>query len=282
MTVEQIGLWHDARHQYFYHYADKSGGPIPGVTGAIGVLDKPAVAYWRGTTVATIIAKDVDFYAKLIETGGVDAAVAWAGKLPGYEADKAANTGSLVHILAEKILRRKDVEVEPELGPYALAFRNFIEARQPKVVSVERKVANLTHGYGGTLDLLLDFGDGIELWDIKTWRKMPLPGKDTYAETGLQLAAYANAEFIGSPGDPKRHRMPKIARTGVLHLRPDLYAKGWQLYPMQATEAEFDAFLACLTAYRWKQSRSRLIVGEPPIVVPKEIEKGEPLPANAA
>lgn len=270
MTVEKIGLWHDPQHRYYYHYADKSGGPLPSVTGVIGILDKPAVAYWRGTTVATIIAKDLDFYGKLIETGGVDAAVAWAGKLPGYEAEKAANTGSLVHILAEKILRQREFELDVELLPYVQAFRNFLDARKPKVVSVERQVANLSLGYAGTLDLLLDYGDGIELWDLKTWRKLPIVGRDTYAETALQLAGYKHAEFIGSPGDPKRHRMPKITRCGVLHLRPDLYSKGWQTYPYDVTDAEWHAFQACLVAHTWKQTRSKLVIGEPPIVVPKE------------
>lgn len=264
VVTPTVGLWHDTKHRYFAKYADTEPiGPLPGVTGVIGVMDKPAVAYWRGTTVAKIIARDVDFYAKLIQTGGEDAAVAWAGKLPGYEADKAADTGSLVHILVEKILRRHEVEIPVELAPYAIAFRRFLDEHSPRVVSVERMVANLKVGYGGTLDLLLDLGDGIELWDVKTWRKRPEAGKDMYAETVMQLAAYGQAEFIGAANDPKRHRMPAIARYGVLHLRPDLYDAGYSLIPFAVTQADYDAFRGLLAAYRWKQTRAALVIGEP-------------------
>ena len=259
-----VGLWHDRNHRYFAKYADTAAiGPLPGVTGAIGILDKPAVAYWRGTTVAQIIAKDLDFYRKLIEAGGVDAAVTWAAKLPGYERDKAADKGTLVHVLVEKILRGREVEVDPELVPYAIAFRRFLEERKPTVVSVERQVAHLEHGWGGTLDLLLDFGDGIELWDVKTWRKRPVAGSDMYSETGLQLGAYSHAKFIGAPDDPKRHRMPQIARCGVLHLRPDAYDAGYSMIQFRVTDREYETFLALLPIVAWKQECAKAIIQEP-------------------
>ena len=262
--TEQVGLWHDAQHNYFAKYADTALiGPLPGVTGAIGIMDKPAVAYWRGTTVAQIIARDVQMYAKLIETGGVDAAVAWAAKLPGYERDKAADTGSMVHVMAEKIVRRHEVDVPLELVGYVQALQRFLEEHNPKIITVEFQVANLAVGYGGTGDWLWDSGDGPELWDTKTWKRYPKVGGDMYAETAMQLAAYSNAEFIGAPGDPKRHRMPKIQRCGVLHLRPDLYEKGYSLIPFDVGPQEFEAFRGLLAAWHWKRERARKVVGEP-------------------
>lgn len=272
MTEPTVGLWHDARHRYFLEYPDTGRlGPLPGVTGTIGMKDKPAVAYWRGTTVATIIANDVEFYRKLIETGGKDAAVAWAGKLPGYERDKAADTGTLVHILVESILRKKDVTVEPELVPYALAFRRWAEESAFEVVSVEQKVANLADGWGGTFDIYgLDRNGVLTLLDVKTWRSRPIPGKDMYSETGMQLAAYGRAEFTGRANDPKRYKPPRPEAYGVLHLRPDAYDKGYQVYPFRVTDAEYDAFTGLLRVYRWQQSRAKVVIGEPHIVVPQE------------
>lgn len=259
-----VGLWRDANHRYYANYSDIGPiGPLPGVTGAIGIMDKPAVAYWRGTTVASIIADRLEFFGEMVATGGKDAAVKWAGSLPGFERDKAADTGSLVHILVEKLLRRTEVEIPPDLIPYVLGFRRFIEERRPKVVAVEKLVANLEVGYGGTLDLLLDFGRGVELWDVKTWRKYPRAGSDMYAETAMQLAAYANGKFIGAPGDPKRHRMPVITGHGVLHLRPDLYESGYSLIPFSVTDADYDGFRGLLAAYRWKLERSRFVIQEP-------------------
>lgn len=284
MTQPKVGLWHNS-HRYYAKYADTQLiGPLVSVTTATDVLDKPGVAYWRGTTVAWIISDDLPMFTRMVESGGQASAVKWAGALPTYESEKAANKGTLVHILAESILRKKEIDVDPELVPYAIAFRRFLEEKKPRVVSVERSVAHFGLGYAGTLDLLLDFGDGIELWDIKTWAcgdpkrhtrnervlKLPKPGGDTYSETALQLAGYKGAEFIGSPGDPKRHRMPQIARCGVLHLRPDIYDKGYQMYPYQVGDEEWAGFTHALGIYRWKQNRSRLVIGEPPIVVPKE------------
>jgi hypothetical protein len=269
--VTTIGLSRDARHQYYANYADRQAGPIPGVTGTIGIMDKPAIVGWAKNEVAKAAVGNMTMLAEMLDKGGPDAAVKWLAAIPGYQRDKAADTGSLVHILVEKILRKREVEVPVELVPYAIGFRNFLETRQPAMVSVEQLCARLDGlPYGGTFDFIADL-DGIRtLVDVKTWRKLPLPGGEMYAETAMQLAAYANAQFIGAEGDPKRHRMPAIAAHAVLHLRPDLYDKGWQLYPFHVTEADYEGFLGLLAAYRWKQTRARLVIGEPRIAVPKD------------
>lgn len=260
--VTTIGLSRDGRHNYYANYADKKAGPLPGVTGVIGIMDKPAVAYWRGKTVAEIIAKDVDFYAKLIATGGVDAAVGWAAKLPGYERDKAADVGTIVHIVVDKLIHGHEVDVPVDQLAYVQAFHRFLEERKPTIVSSEQLVCGWD--YGGTFDFLTKEADGsYAIYDVKTWKHRPVPGGDMYAETAMQLAAYANAHFIGAPGDPKRHRMPKITGHYVLHLRPDAYDSGYQVYPFHVTDADYEAFRGLLTAYRWKQTRAKVVIGEP-------------------
>lgn len=271
MTEPTVGLWHDARHQYYVSYESTGKvGPIPGVTGAIGMKDKPAIAYWRGTTVAKIIGQQLDLYRTMVETGGLDAAVAWAGKLPGYERDKAADTGTLVHVLVESILRKKEVTVEPELVPYAVAFRRFIEESEFTVQSVEQKVANLTDGWGGTYDLFgTDRAGTPTLLDVKTWRSRPIPGKDMYSETAMQLAAYGRGEFVGKANDPRKYRAPRPEAYGVLHLRPDAYDRGYAVWPFDVTDAEYDAFLGLLRVYHWQQTRARKVVGDPLSIRPK-------------
>lgn len=264
MTEPTIGLWHDRYHRYYAKYADGvEADKLPGVTSAIGMKDKPAVAYWRGTTVARIIAQDVDLYRSLIETGGVEAAVTWAGKLPGYERDKAADTGTLVHSLVEQIGREQEVSVDPELAPYAAAFRRWLAESGAELISLERQVADLSVGYGGTFDILANVDGKLTLLDVKTWKRRPVPGGDMYSETAMQLAAYGNAAFIGAPGDPKRYRMPKVEAYAVLHLRPDQYDSGFGVYPFEVTDREFEAFRALLTVYRWQQERAKLVIGEP-------------------
>lgn len=269
MTEPTVGLWHDARHQYYAAYEDIGKvGPLPGVTGAIGMKDKPAIVGWAKNEVAKAAIANYEMLGQMVGTGGADAAAKWLSAIPGYQRDTAADTGSLVHILVEKILRQQEAEVPPELVPYTAAFRRFLETGV-KVVAVEKQVANLDVGYGGTLDLLLDFGHGIELWDVKTWRKRPTPGRDMYAETAMQLAAYSRAGFMGQRNDPKRYRMPPITGHGVLHLRPDAYDAGYQLYPFDITDAEFRAFTGLLEVYRWQRDRATKVIGEPPSLRPQ-------------
>lgn len=276
MTTPTVGLWHDRWHRYFAAYPDLGGrkGPLPGVTGTIGILDKPAVAYWRGTTVASIIADNLDMFRSLIQTGGKEAAVSWAGKLPGHERDKAADTGSLVHILSEKILRKQETSVEADLVPYAVALNRAVTELGIDPISLEKQVCNLTDGWGGTFDiygrLLRYFGERKGIVDVKTWKRRPEAGSDMYAETALQLAAYGNAEFTGLPGDPKRYSPPRPDFYAVLHLRPELYEAGYQLYVFDVTEREYEVFQSLLVASRWKTERSKSVIGDPAALRPLE------------
>src|SRR5688500_18560214 len=120
---------------------------------------------------------------------------------------------------------------------------------------VESLVANLTHGYAGTLDTAgrihrIGFEPTNVLIDIKS-------GGYIGKEMALQLAAYRYAEFVGYPGSLQRDPMPRIDATLILQLRPD----GYKLIPMETTPAEFDAFLAALRLLNWDRGRGRKVMG---------------------
>jgi hypothetical protein len=104
------------------------------------------------------------------------------------------------------------------------------------------------HGYAGTLDAIVRIAGETWLLDYKT-------SKGVYPETALQLAAYANADFIGRPGDPIRYGIPVIEQYGVVHIRPE----GAELVPMDVGGA-FEAFLAAKRLTDW---RSADVVGRP-------------------
>jgi len=91
-----------------------------------------------------------------------------------------------------------------------------------------------------------------ETWllDWKTSKSVAWPSGQVYVDLKLQLAAYARAEFIARPADPTRYAIPPITRTGIVHVTD----AGTRLYPADVTEADWNAFRACLYLHGWKKA----------------------------
>jgi len=247
--VPTTGLFRDDRHRY---YVDGKG-PYPGVTTVLRALDKPAIIEWAKRETARCAVDNYDFVADLISRGGPKAAADWLARIPDYQRDIAADMGSAVHRLAEKESRAKaagfhgisDEGITPDELPFVTAYRRFLDDYQPEFKSLERMVFSERFLYGGTFDSIAKIDGHTYLIDTKTSRA-------SYAETALQLAALANADFCGLPGDPKRYKIPPIEKYAVLHIRPDQYARGYRLIEYRVGPADFAAFLACLTLTNWR------------------------------
>jgi hypothetical protein len=240
--VPTVGLFRDDRHRY---YLDGKG-PWPGVTTVLRALDKPAIIEWAKRETARCAVDNYAFVADLITRGGPKAAADWLSRIPDYARDTAADLGSAIHRLAEDISREKAVVVNEETAPFVKAYQQFIRDYQPEFKSLERMVFSEKHGYGGTFDSIAVIQGSTFLIDTKT-------SKSVYDETALQLAALANADFCGLPGDPKRYRIPKVTRYAVLHIRPDQYARGYRLIEFRVHDSDYDAFLACLRLTNWRK-----------------------------
>ena len=272
--VPTVGLFRDDRHRYYWN----GTGPFPGVTSVIKALDKPALIEWAKRETARCAIDNYDFVADLVKRGGPEAAKVWLAKIPDFQRDAAADIGSAVHAIAEAISRQQARGVTginigslpAEQQPFATAYMRFVLDYQPEFKSLERMVFSETHGYGGTFDSIAVIQGSTYLIDTKT-------SKSVYEETAMQLSALANADWCGLPGDPKKYRIPKVAKYAVLHIRPDQYARGYRLIEFRVSDADFDAFLACLRLTNWRKEAKP--IGES---VPRPTESGEPLPANAA
>lgn len=232
------GLTRDERHVYRWN----GGEPLPSVTTIIGVVDKsgPLVGWAKKITAEAA----VDHRAEIegwVTLSGRDGAVSMLKTVAVAERDRAANRGTEVHTLAEGIARGQEVEIPEELAPYIASYRQFLVDWSPEYLAAEEMVANLMHGYAGTLDGIAKLAGETWLLDIKT-------SKGVYAETALQLAAYGNAQFIGRAGTERRFRIPPIDRYGVIHVRPERY----QLIPIEVTRATFGAFLAAKAIHDWR------------------------------
>ena len=102
--------------------------------------------------------------------------------------------------------------------------------------------------------------------DYKTG-KGPKKG-GVYPEVALQLASYANAEFIGA-ADLTEHPLPAIDGALAIHLQP-----GWcELIPVYIGPEVFTHFLYAAETLRWGQDLSKRVIGRPLAVY--EMERPE-------
>ena len=244
-TVPAVGLWRDDAHRYYWN-----GRRIgPGVTSVISKVDKsgPLIGWAKGVT-ADAALDNLDALRAMVDDKGRAVTRAWLTAHAVAALDIAKDLGTRVHMAAEQIARGATPDLTPEQVPFAAAYQRFLDDWQPEMKSLERYVANLTLGYGGTFDFLCKLDGRWTLGDIKT-------GKGHYVETRLQLSALGHAEFIGLPNDPKQYPMPRIEQYVVLHVRPDAYSRGYQLFSVTPTEADWDAFRGALAIYQWAEQR---------------------------
>ena len=244
------GLSRNEKHIYSAEY---DGPPVvvPGVTGILQVLAKPAIVPWAQRIVAEAAIAHRGELEKWVSVGGAEGAVSLLKKAAETQRDAAANRGSAVHSLAEAIVKGQPVTVPEELAPYVTAYQSWIEAFQPDFLAIEEMVCSLEYGYAGTLDSIAVIAGETWLLDIKT-------SKGYYPDTALQLAAYGHAEFIGRPNDPVQYAIPEIQQYGVIHVRPE----GAELIPYDVTHVDFAAFLAAKRAHHWQSTRASKVIGQ--------------------
>lgn len=234
-----VGLSRDAKHVYTAHYPPEGPVVLPSVTTVMRVLDKPAIVPWAQGIVAEAAIAHRNELESWVSVGGVEGAVSLLRKAAETKRDAAASIGSSVHALAEAIVKGLPVTVPEDQAPFVTAYQAWIEDFQPDFLAVEEMVVG--DGYAGTLDSIARIAGETWLLDIKTSRGGP------YKDTALQLAAYANALYIGRPGDATKYALPKIDQYGVIRVRPE----GAELVPFDVTGATYAAFRAALEMWRW-------------------------------
>ena len=188
-----------------------------------------ALIRWGGALAAGNVLADPDTY----DTSEKAVASIFAVR------DQAADRGSTVHSLIEAVLLGNPPEIIPDhlQGRYQ-AFCRWRDAVRPRVIETEATVANLTHGYAGTTDLICEIGTQTMLVDIKT-------GKRIYPEAAIQLSAYRHAEVLLTKDPvPLRLPMPSVDATAVLLLDADGYE-------FKEVHADLKVFLALKTVWEY-------------------------------
>jgi hypothetical protein len=137
---------------HYYLDAD-TGERVPGVTtiGGNG-LPKPALLNWAGEATAEYAVDNWDTLAALPLTERLK-------KIKGgrYEKrDAAANKGTAVHAMAERLIAGEKVTVPDELTGYVDACVAFLDNFDVRAVHVEAVVYSETNRHVGTCDLIAD------------------------------------------------------------------------------------------------------------------------------
>lgn len=241
-------VFNEASHRYTL-----DGKPVSGATTILGGgVPKPALIWWAPGVVAKFVT-DPDNAGKVSEllAGDRDQSIKFLQLLPNKERDSAAERGTEVHDLAEKLATTGEVDAPEDLVGFIEGYLDFLDRWQITPVLVEVVLANREHWYSGKVDLLatspllmsqadIDAGKLIQI-DLKT-------SKGVYMETALQTAAYSRAEFYMD--GTKEIPMPEVVATYVAHVTPmdrgGINARyegsplGTSLYPLATSPAEID------------------------------------------
>lgn len=218
------------------------GQPVIGVTTVVGAMNKPGLIGWAASEVARHVVSNPAEVQRLVDDYGSDAAVKTLAAVPNANRDRKAQRGTQVHALAEQLADGKEVDVPDELAGYVGSVVRFLDEWQASPVLSEVSVFSRAHGYGGTLDGIVDWKHpqltGRWLIDYKT-------ASDVYGDTALQLAAYRFADFYLA-ADGTEMPMPDVDGCAVVHVRED----GYSVVPMVADEDTFGLFCHLLVVAR--------------------------------
>jgi hypothetical protein len=245
-ATPQVGVVRTKTHVYYFNGA----GPWPGVTSVTKVLDAPALTRWKMNQVAQLAITDAERLIADRDAGRTEAAVKYLTTL----STSAMDRGSRIHAAIEQILRHEPLTPDPRDVPAIEGARAWLNDQAIghglRPLEVEAFLLHETLGFGGTCDLIAEIDGEVWLLDWKTGSSVATPDGTVYRDHRLQLAAYANSEFIARPNDPDKHPVPAVTRYGIVHVTDG----GTRLYEAEVTPRDWIAFRACLALHSWAKA----------------------------
>lgn len=226
------------------HYVHPiTGEKVPSVTSVLGVINKPALPRWSAKKVAEYAWSNRATWGALDEKAAIDLLKG----APWRDMDRAADAGTSVHDVADRLLSGRPVEfVQPGTEASIASVAEMIQQFHIAPLLSEVTIWNSTIGYAGTFDAMV-------LIDGQKWLLDWKSGNSVYPEQALQLAAYGMAEQVVL-ADGTVHDFPGVDAYGIAHVPK---TGNWSLYQVQITDAERDAFTAAHALLRWQNTRSK-------------------------
>lgn len=254
-------------------YEIEGVGRFPSVTTILDTIAKPALVDWAARTERQAVmegAADLWDSLRPIEAAHAPktrmSRLAWTETLKrrlGHrhawkrERDAALKVGREAHDLIDWHLKRTVCVAvkQPQVGPEAViaykAFAEWLERSAYEPRWVEFQVWSERHGYAGTLDtagllpLSVDGGEVGQVVAVGDWKS----SKRIFSEAVAQVAAYTEA--LREMGHLPADRGPVWGFIVRLPKRADDQLEVYMISPELQAQA-FEAFLAALTLWRWK------------------------------
>lgn len=254
MTTPRINTIKRGGSRLYVH--PESAEKVPGVTSVLNMLPKGFLKFWASKSVAEYAVNNLGAVVSLA-MNDPQAAVDLMKRAPDRDTAKAADMGTEVHDLFERLARGEDPgRIHPDLAPYLAIFRDFEAKYHPKFLFLEETIWSETHGYAGSFDFIAELTDpetgevGTFIGDWKTTRS------GVHAEVALQMTAYSRADYIVTP-DGKKEPIPHLDGAVVVHARPE----GGQVVPALISDDLFEIFLALRQVWEWDRETSKTVLG---------------------
>jgi hypothetical protein len=232
------------------HRYTLDGKWVPSVTGIVDAgLPKPALKRWGERVVAEAAIDQAETISRIHSTMGRQQAIDALAATPYEQMKTAGVRGTAVHKLAESVVHGIPVDVPNELAGHVRGYVDWLERNNVEALATEARIANRTHWYAGTFDLLAEVDGRVWLFDLKT-------SKSVYGDTALQCAAYASAELCQL--NDELVQFPHIDAIGVVHVTEH----GTRMFDLGDIAAAQSEFLACLATYNGARRRRREIIFE--------------------
>ena len=166
----------------------------------------------------------------------------WLRKAVTDKRDVAADLGIRVHRAASEGLGFD--QVAADVIPFLKQYLDWLAQSGVTILCVEKQVYNITIGYAGSFDILVEFPSGRRfIVDIKT-------GKGIYSDHALQAIAYGMAEFVGEDDKVLQQEtdwMNSVDGMAILHVRPT----GWSWNVINPDHDMAEAFVGLLHFATW-------------------------------
>lgn len=227
----------DGARRYYWPNPDGGEYECLSVTSVRKLLGQPfGLVNWQmGKIIDRALTEE--FAAKFSQREDSSLLRKWLRAATTEERDKAAAKGLDIHGALE--MGFTPDQCNDETRPYVAQVRSFLDDTGATIVAQEFTCWNLTSGYAGTADVLLQMPDGqMVLGDWKT-------SKGVHVDHIIQLHAYLAAEFVGQRGIPDESLTEKIrscGQAGILHLRHD----GWTWHEVPFRQDVLAAFLGAV------------------------------------